>query len=62
MPVEFMDAWINQGPSVHFIIRPLFHPEQFLTAGLQSYAKKKDSLFDTLRWIPIPKPQMNRMA
>jgi hypothetical protein len=62
MHVEFMDAWIKQGPSVRFVIRPLFHPEQFFTAGLQSYGRKNGASFDTLGELQHQNLRLKRMA
>jgi hypothetical protein len=62
MRVECMDAWIKQGSLICFIIRPFFHPEQFFTAGLQSYVRKNGTPFDTLRGSQHQNLRLKRMA
>jgi hypothetical protein len=62
MYVKFMDAWIKQRLPVRFIIRPFFHPEQFLIAVLQSNARKNGASFDTLSRSQHQNSRLNRMA
>jgi hypothetical protein len=60
MRIELVYVWIKQRQPVRFIIRPFFHPEQFPTAELQSYARKNGASFNTRRWITIPKHQIGQ--
>ena len=50
MRVAFLDKWIRTGAPVVFNLGAFYHPEEFLTAVLQVYARKHVVPFDTLRW------------
>ena len=48
--VKFLTKWVtNERPKV-FKVGAFFHPEEFLTAVLQVYARKHTVPFDTLVW------------
>jgi hypothetical protein len=49
--IEFMDAWIKTGRPQIFRLGAFYHPEEFLTAVLQVYARKHAVPFDSLRWV-----------
>ena len=48
--VKFLDNWVRTGRPVVFKIGAFFHPEEFLTAVLQVYARKHVVPFDSLTW------------
>lgn len=48
--IAFMHKWMNEGRPKVFKIGAFFHPEEFLTAVLQVYARKHTVPFDTLVW------------
>ena len=51
MRISFMRTWItNKSRPLVYKLGAFFHPEEFLTAILQVYARKKKIPFDTLRW------------
>ncbi|OHT13633.1 Dynein heavy chain family protein [Tritrichomonas foetus] len=53
--VEFLNGWLNNGQQPEFIfLGGFFHPEEFLTAVLQSYARKHKVPFDSLGWVSSP--------
>jgi hypothetical protein len=52
--VAFLDNWCRQGRPNVFRLGAFFHPEEFLTAVLQVYARKYTVAFDSLRWITTP--------
>jgi hypothetical protein len=49
--ITFMDEWIKTGRPQVFRLGAFYHPEEFLTAVLQVYARKHSVSFDSLRWI-----------
>jgi hypothetical protein len=50
MRVDFIDRWARQGPPGIFKLGAFYHPEEFLTAVLQTYARSHNVPFDSLRW------------
>jgi hypothetical protein len=52
--VAFLDNWCRNGRPAVFRLGAFFHPEEFLTAVLQVYARKYTVAFDSLRWITTP--------
>jgi hypothetical protein len=52
--VTFFQHWVSSGPPVVFQLGAFFHPEEFLTAILQSFARKHVVPFDSLRWKTRP--------
>jgi hypothetical protein len=52
--VTFLDDWIRIGKPVVVKLGAFFHPEEFLTAILQSYARKNVVPFDSLSWKTTP--------
>ncbi|EAY20056.1 Dynein heavy chain family protein [Trichomonas vaginalis G3] len=48
--VSFLDNWVRTGRPTVFKIGTFFHPEEFLTAVLQVYARKHVVPFDSLTW------------
>ena len=52
MRISFLDNWVRsrQRPFI-FKLGAFYHPEEFLTAVLQVYARKHTVAFDSLRWI-----------
>ncbi|EAY14826.1 Dynein heavy chain family protein [Trichomonas vaginalis G3] len=48
--VEFLSHWVQYGRPTVFSLGAFFHPEEFLTAVLQVYARKHSVPFDTLSW------------
>jgi hypothetical protein len=48
--IEFLDQWIRVGRPLQFRLGAFYHPEEFLTAVLQVYARKHSVSFDCLRW------------
>jgi hypothetical protein len=62
MRIELVYVWIKQRQPVRFIIRPFFHPEQFLISELQSDARKNGASFDTFSGSQHQNSRLNRMA
>ncbi|OHT17559.1 Dynein heavy chain family protein [Tritrichomonas foetus] len=54
MRIDFLDKWVREGPPKVFNLGAFFHPEEFLTAILQVYARKHVVPFDSLCWITTP--------
>ncbi|OHT14597.1 Dynein heavy chain family protein [Tritrichomonas foetus] len=52
--VQFLDQWVRIGSPIVYNIGAFYHPEEFLTAILQMYARKHAVPFDTLRWVTTP--------
>ncbi|OHT05113.1 Dynein heavy chain family protein [Tritrichomonas foetus] len=50
MRVAFINQWVTTDRPKVFKIGAFFHPEEFLTAVLQVYARKHTVPFDTLVW------------
>ncbi|OHT04040.1 Dynein heavy chain family protein [Tritrichomonas foetus] len=48
--IEFLDNWIRTDRPKVFKLGAFFHPEEFLTAVLQVFARKHSIPFDTLHW------------
>ncbi|EAY21612.1 Dynein heavy chain family protein [Trichomonas vaginalis G3] len=48
--VAFLDNWVRMGAPVVYRLGAFFHPEEFLTAILQLYARSHSVPFDTLKW------------
>ncbi|KAK8888098.1 hypothetical protein M9Y10_039159 [Tritrichomonas musculus] len=49
--VDFLQNWVNSRKRpVVFKLGAFYHPEEFLTAVLQVYARKHQTPFDSLRW------------
>ncbi|KAK8896419.1 hypothetical protein M9Y10_014318 [Tritrichomonas musculus] len=49
--VNFLNEWINNGKEPNKIfLGGFFHPEEFLTAVLQVFARKHKVPFDSLKW------------
>lgn len=46
--VEFMISWIEEGPPAAFWVSAFFFPQGFLTAALQTYARRTATAIDTL--------------
>jgi hypothetical protein len=49
--IEFLDTWIKAARPAIFRLGAFYHPEEFLTAVLQAYARKHSVPFDSLRWV-----------
>jgi hypothetical protein len=49
--IEFLDNWIREGRPRVFRLGAFYHPEEFLTAVLQIYARKHAVPFDSLKWL-----------
>ena len=54
MRVKFLDDWVRMGSPTVFNLGAFYHPEEFLTAVLQLYARKHTVPFDSLSWITTP--------
>jgi hypothetical protein len=52
--VAFLDNWLRTTPPNVFRLGAFYHPEEFLTAVLQVYARKHIVSFDSLSWITTP--------
>jgi hypothetical protein len=52
--IAFFDRWLTVGPPLIFKIGAFFHPEEFLTAILQTFARARVQPFDLLRWLTTP--------
>ena len=52
--VNFLDSWVRIGSPIVFHLGAFFHPEEFLTAILQMFARKHVVPFDSLRWSTTP--------
>jgi hypothetical protein len=50
MRVQFIDCWVRHGSPIVFNLGAFYHPEEFLTAVLQVYARKHTVPFDKLSW------------
>ena len=48
--MEFMLSWLVDGPPVSFWLSAFFFPQGFMTATLQTYARKTQIPIDTLRF------------
>ena len=56
--VTFLDNWVRMGASVVYKLGAFYHPEEFLTAILQLYARNNNVPFDTLSWKTTPLEEM----
>lgn len=54
MRVTFLDKWVREGPPKVYNLGAFYHPEEFLTAVLQVYARKHVVPFDSLCWTTSP--------
>ena len=54
MRIEFLDKWVREEKPLIFKLGAFFHPEEFLTAILQVYARKHNAPFDSLCWETTP--------
>ncbi|OHS93276.1 hypothetical protein TRFO_11887 [Tritrichomonas foetus] len=52
--VKFLDDWVRMGSPTVYNLGAFYHPEEFLTAVLQVYARKHTVPFDSLSWITTP--------
>ena len=52
--VSFLNHWVTMSEPTVFNLGAFYHPEEFLTAILQMYARKHVVPFDTLRWKTTP--------
>jgi hypothetical protein len=52
--VAFLDDWVRGERPVVFNFGAFYHPEEFLTAVLQVYARKHHLPFDCLTWTTDP--------
>ena len=50
MRIQFFDTWIRTERPPVFKLGAFYHPEEFLTAVLQVFARKHSIPFDSLRW------------
>ncbi|OHT16390.1 Dynein heavy chain family protein [Tritrichomonas foetus] len=50
MRVEFLDKWVREEKPIIYKLGAFYHPEEFLTAILQVYARKHNVPFDSLAW------------
>ena len=58
MRISFLDQWVRSGKRpVVFKLGAFYHPEEFLTAVLQVYARKHTVAFDSLKWITTIKEE-----
>lgn len=48
--VEFMANWLYEGPPKSFLLPAFFFPQGFMTASLQTYARKNAIAIDTLKF------------
>jgi hypothetical protein len=48
--IKFINDWVRNERPVVFKLSAFYHPEEFLTAVLQSYARKHSVPFDSLTW------------
>lgn len=46
--IEFVGNWLYQGPPNSYWIPSFFFPQGFMTASLQTYARKTSTAIDTL--------------
>ena len=54
MRISFIDNWIQNERPIIFKLNAFYHPEEFLTAILQMYARKHSISFDSLVWTTKP--------
>jgi hypothetical protein len=54
MRIGFLDSWVRGEAPIVFMLGAFYHPEEFLTAVLQVYARKHTVPFDSLRWVTTP--------
>ncbi|KAK8860630.1 hypothetical protein M9Y10_012295 [Tritrichomonas musculus] len=52
--VNFLDKWVRGSPPKVYNLGAFYHPEEFLTAVLQVYARKHKVPFDSLSWLTNP--------
>jgi hypothetical protein len=52
--IAFIDEWLRQGRPARFRLGAFYHPEEFLTACLQVYARRHKVPFDTLSFATEP--------
>jgi len=57
--IEFLSHWVKYGRPFVFKLSAFYHPEEFLTAVLQVYARKHHVAFDSLNWITKLLPTMD---
>ena len=60
MRVTFLEKWVSDKKPIIFNLGAFYHPEEFLTAILQVFARKHNVPFDSLSWETAPvagKPQ-----
>lgn len=48
--VEFIAKWLYEGPPATFWLPAFFFPQGFMTAAMQSYARKTATAIDTLQF------------
>jgi hypothetical protein len=53
MRVKFLDKWVRGGAPAVYKLGAFYHPEEFLSAVLQVYARKHAVPFDTLSWKTV---------
>jgi hypothetical protein len=51
--IQFLDGWIRTERPKVFKLSAFYHPEQFLTAILQCFARKHSAAFDSLNWTTV---------
>ena len=63
MRVNFLNKWVTSGERpIVFKLGAFFHPEEFLTAVLQVFARKHKVPFDSLRWITNVKKENEKLT
>jgi hypothetical protein len=51
--VHFLDHWLRTERPKVFRLSAFYHPEEFLTAILQMFARNHSAAFDSLRWATV---------
>jgi hypothetical protein len=51
--ISFLDQWIRTERPKVFKLGSFYHPEEFLTAILQNYARRHSVAFDSLKWSTV---------
>jgi hypothetical protein len=60
--IAFLDEWVRVRKPIVMKLGAFFHPEEFLTAMLQIYARKNVVPFDSLSWMTTPVTTTKLMA
>lgn len=57
--IEFISSWLYEGPPISYWVPSFFFPQGFMTASLQSYARKNLVAIDTLAFKTNMMPTSN---